>query len=299
MQIYDKDGYLKWSASQHRKVRSICPWSWVLDKLEGKEGECNMSMSVGSTVHKVNELALHTFHKINEYPDIEVINKWSDDWFYYYIEQSGKKMLSHEKVFYKSESECIVAYAEVCRMLSRVCVEKCTPNINPLIIDDVPAIEQKWYFKIEEFKIKMRGRYDIVEQGNIVSDLKIKQARPLVKEKDYGANRVSRIDKDEQFIIYSASKYTEDDGVFPTVKAHFILNKNNKKEGFHGIYDPVETKHDINYMVALKEMLRGIRPLIEAAIKNPDIMRPCSEYSTNMFCSEDQCEYWNVCKKHY
>lgn len=300
MQIYDDDGYLKWSASQQRQVKSICAWRWVLQKLEDKKGDCSMSMAVGSTVHKVNELALNVRHQIHELPDEETVNKWSDDWFYYYIEKDGKRMLSHEKEYFKSHKECIDAYAEVARMLSRKCIEKCTPNINPLIIDGVPAIEQSWSFKIEEFKIKMRGRYDVIEIGNMVSDLKIKQGRPLfAKPKDYGANRVSSIEKDEQFIIYSASKYTETGGVFPKVKGHFILNKNNKNDGFHGIYDPVDTVHNNSHMVTLKNILRGVRPLIEAAIKNPDIMTPCSEYSTNMFCSENQCDYWDMCDKHY
>jgi hypothetical protein len=255
-----------------------------------------MSRAVGSVGHKVNELSLNVRHQINELPDYETVNKWATEWFYYYIEKDGKRMLSHEKEYYKNEIECVEAYAEIARMLSRKCIDECTPKIKPLIIDGVPAIEQSWDFKIEEFKIIMRGRYDVIEEDNIVSDLKFKGARPLIKKGDYGANQVSSIDNDEQFVIYSAAKHTET-GKYPTVKMHAILNKNNKKLGPHSIYNPVEGKHNDRYMQVLSNNLKGVRPLIEATIKNPDIMLPASEYG--YFCSEDMCDYWNVCDKHY
>ncbi len=307
MNIYDDDGWLELSPSQISTLLDKCSYKWYLSK----KGYIDISLIdtsfPGRVVHFLQEI-VHPMKRAGKFFDPEsrefkrlIYNTWNREILKgYRIKKSmeAKYRLMIEEKYPKLFKEPInqnqeqKIYKKICRFIEKdlfqatlkycnVYLKDIFPLQNPAIDDDGNVKKEQWCtLKLPNLKVILRMRYDLLEEGDLLTDTKV-LASQSCPAKD-PVKELAWMGKQEQYMFYSMW-YREKYGVVPTNR-QYTIKKNVKP-----VYIPLpDVKYTQGNYEVIVEKVRAAKRIIETE----------AFYGNNgsNLCSVDYCGFWPHCK---
>jgi hypothetical protein len=308
---YDERGWLKLSPSQISTLLDKCPYKWYLKKNGFVELSLIDTTFPGRAVHFIQEIS-HQVKRTQNFlynPEsrefkLLVWKAWNRELLNGYrikrsTEAKYREIVLEDYPKMKQEEDDPVnrlketfIYKKICRFIERdlfqatlkycqLYLREIFPLQKPAINEDGSIKKEQWCtLELPKLKVLLRMRYDLLEEGNILSDTKVLAptscpTKDPIKEWTY-------MNSQEQYMYYSLW-HKQKHGIIP-ISRQYTIKKN---------VTPLYIKlPDIQYNNAhfeiIMEKIRAAKKMIESECFHGN--------NTSNLCSEDYCGFWLKCK---